>query len=126
MASNKKSTTARENRSDRMHAAQILRQRRRSYRAARHIRKTGRATLSTYGIAVGLNPTDAASMMGSVRKNAVKAGREGIAGVARTHRIPARPCVLWTVADVAAGAKIYRPRREDFKRARTALLAMAA
>lgn len=105
-------------------ARHTLRQRSASTRAAAKIRRTGTATLATHCIAAGLPTREARSVAGSLRKNAPKAGVHGTAGVSYTKG-RARQCTRYTRREVAAIARIYRPRRAEYKRC-AARLALAA
>ncbi|MFJ9037973.1 hypothetical protein ACIRF8_15440 [Streptomyces sp. NPDC102406] len=92
-------------------------------RAAARVRR-GPATLATHAIAVGLGVREAASVAGSLRKAAAKAGVVGLTGVAyRKGR--ARACTRYSRAAVAVIALTYRPRRDLYKQA-AARLALAA
>lgn len=93
-------------------------------RAAARIRRNGAATLSTYGIAAGLTPSEARSVAGSLRKAAVKLGVEGAEGVAfRKGRRHA--CRRYSPAEVGAMANAYRPRKATYAAAKQRL-ALAA
>ncbi|MBM9622240.1 hypothetical protein [Streptomyces zhihengii] len=107
-------------------AHRVLADRRRTNRAAAKLRRRGVATAAGHCIAAGLRPSDARSMAASLRRNAVKAGCEGRAGTSHAGRRPARACTRYTPAEVAVAASTYRPRRDDFRRARAALMAVPA
>lgn len=101
-----------------------LRARQTANRAAARIRRTGTGTLATHCLAVGLTPSEAKSVAGTLRKNAEKAGAVGTAG--RSFRKgAARVCTRYTRAAVALIAAIYRPRKAAYKVA-AAKLALAA
>lgn len=105
-------------------ARRTLRDRTRTHRAAAKIRRHGAATLTTHCIAAGLPVREARSVAGSLRKNAVKAGVTGTPSVSYTHG-RARQCTRYTVAEVAAIAVIYRPRKPQYRTVATRL-ALAA
>ncbi|MCX4232038.1 hypothetical protein [Streptomyces ortus] len=93
-------------------------------RAAARIRRNGAGTLASHAMAQGLSHRDAASMVGTLRKVAVKLGIVGTAG--RTHAgRRMRDCARFTPQQVAVIALAYRPRRLEFKLA-AARLALAA
>ncbi|MDH6610288.1 hypothetical protein M2164_005923 [Streptomyces sp. SAI-208] len=93
-------------------------------RAAQRITRRGTGTLAAHCLAVGLTRSEAASVAGSLRDKADKAGVTGIAG--RTFRKGAsRPCTRYSRADVAALVTHYRPRKPAYRLA-AAKLALAA
>ncbi|WP_394436253.1 hypothetical protein [Streptomyces sp. SGAir0957] len=93
-------------------------------RAARRIRRNGTGTLATHAMAQGLSRRDAASMVGTLRKIAAKAGVDGIPG--RTHAgRRMRDCTRYTPRQVAVIVLHYKPRRDLFKTC-AARLALAA
>jgi len=102
----------------------ILRARTRTNRAAAKIRRTGTGTLTTHAVAAGLNPTEARSVAGSLRKNAAKLGITGTTGRAHAGR-RMRDCQRYTPAQVAAIAAVYRPRLAAYKAARQHFLLAA-
>jgi hypothetical protein len=102
----------------------ILRQRRTQTRAAARIHRHGHATLTTHCLAAGLTPKEARTVASSLRKNAPKAGVQGVTG--STFRKGAlRTCTRYTPREVAAIAVIYRPRKMTYKQA-AARLALTA
>ncbi|MFJ3783538.1 hypothetical protein GTY86_02955 [Streptomyces sp. SID5770] len=107
-------------------AHRVLADRRRTNRAAAKLRRRGVATVAGHCIAAGLRPSDARSMASSLRRNAVKAGCEGRAGTSHAGRRPARACTRYTPAEVAVAASAYRPRRDDFRAVRAALMAVSS
>lgn len=110
-------------RSNRLRRA-VLRGRVTATRAAARIARRGTGTLTTHCLAAGLNPSEARSVAGSLRRNATKAGATGVVG--RTFRKgSARDCVRYTKAAVALIAAVYRPRKPAYRLA-AAKLALAA
>ncbi|WP_406227373.1 hypothetical protein [Streptomyces anthocyanicus] len=110
-------------RSNRIRRA-TLKARARTTRAAARINRRGTGTLASHAIAQGLTPRDARSMVGTLRKVAVRLGVVGTPG--RIHRGQhMRDCTRYTPAQVAVIAAAYRPRRLEFKLA-AARLALAA
>ncbi|WP_030188219.1 hypothetical protein [Streptomyces violaceorubidus] len=105
-------------------ARQTLRNRTRSQRAATRINRRGVGSLTTHCLAAGLTPSQARTVASSLRKNATKAGVQGVTGTAY-RKGQARTCTRYTPAQVAAIAVIYRPRRAEYK-ACAAKLALAA
>ncbi|UOB09081.1 hypothetical protein MQE23_08450 [Streptomyces sp. HP-A2021] len=103
---------------------QTLKTRTRTQRAAAKIRRDGAATLTTHCVAAGLGIKEARTVASSLRKNAAKAGAQGVAGVSYTKG-RARQCTRYTPAEVAAIAVIYRPRKPAYKVV-AARLALAA
>jgi hypothetical protein len=93
-------------------------------RAARRIARRGTGTLNAHCLAVGLTHRQAASVAGSLRRQAVKAGVAGVAGRA-FRKGAARPCVRYTSRDVALLVALYRPRLDLYKQA-AARLSLAA
>lgn len=104
-------------------AQQVLRDRRRTNRAAARIRRRGVATMAGHCIAAGLTVKQARTAAQSLRKNAVKADIGGQAGISYAGRRPARPCTRFTPQDARRAAQSYRPRADYAKRARAVLLA---
>lgn len=102
-----------------------LQARTRTHRAAAKIRRTGRGTLATHCVAVGLGVKEAHTVAGSLRKNAAKADVTGQAGISYAKNAKARTCTRYTPAEVARIAVIYRPRKPAYKAA-AARLALAA
>jgi hypothetical protein len=103
---------------------QTLRDRARTTHAAARIHRRGNASLATYGIAQGLRPTEARSMVGTLRKEAKELwidGTEHRVHVGRRMRTTHR----YTPAQVALIAVMYRPRKPAYKAA-AARLALAA
>lgn len=101
-----------------------LRQRRQQTRAQSRIRKNGRASLATHGIAAGLTPGQARTVAGSLRKAAAKLGIDGQAcTIFKAGR--ARHGYRYTPSQVAILAATYRPRKAAYKLA-AAKLALAA
>lgn len=93
-------------------------------RAAGRIARRGTGTLAAHCLSVGLTRSQAASVAGSLRDKADKAGVVGVAGHA-FRKGACRPCTRYSRADVAALVTHYRPRRDLFKQA-AAKLALAA
>ncbi|MFC9732351.1 hypothetical protein ACFWGM_17515 [Streptomyces roseolus] len=113
-------------RRDRHTARRVLADRRRTNRAAARLRRRGVATMASHCITQGLRPSDARSMASSLRRNAAKAGCEGRAGTSHAGRRPARACTRYTPSEVAVAASAYRPRRDDFRAVRAALMAVSS
>lgn len=105
-------------------AQQLIRQRTRTQRAAARIQRRGTGTLATHAIAQGLTHRDATSVAGSLRTAAKKLAITGteVRVHAGRHMRNARH---YTVAEVAAMAAKYRPRKAEYK-AVAARLALAA
>lgn len=103
---------------------QTLRDRARTTRANARIHRRGNASLATYGIAQGLRPTDARSMVGTLRREIKKLGIDGIEERVHAGR-RMRTTLRYTPAEVARAAANYRPRKAAFKAA-AARLALAA
>jgi uncharacterized membrane protein YebE (DUF533 family) len=101
-----------------------LKARTRTQRAAAKIRRNGNGTLAQHCVAAGLGIKEARTVASSLRKNAAKAGVQGVAGISYTKG-RARQCTRWTPAEVAAIAVIYRPRKPAY-RVTAAKLALAA
>jgi hypothetical protein len=93
-------------------------------RAAQRITRRGTGTLAAHCLAVGLTRSEAASVAGSLRDKADKAGVTGIAGRA-FRKGASRPCTRYSRADVAALVTYYRPRKPAYRLA-AAKLALAA
>ena len=91
-------------------------------RAQRRIARQGEASLNRHALAAGLGAKDAQSMAGSLRTNAKKAGVDGHKVVIRkgSHR---KESTRYTVAQVAAIAAVYRPRKQAMKDAKAFMLA---
>jgi hypothetical protein len=105
-------------------AAQLLRDRTRTQRAASRIRRNGSASLATHGIAQGLTPRQAASVASSLRTAARKLHLIGT--TARVHAgRRMRTTTRYTPAQVALAAAIYKPRVQAYKIA-AARLVLAA
>jgi hypothetical protein len=101
-----------------------LKARARQTRAAARIARRGTGTLATHALAQGLNPRDARSMVGTLRKVAAKLGVVGTAG--RIHRGQRmRDCSRFTPAQVAVICLSYKPRKPAY-RIVAARLALAA
>lgn len=93
-------------------------------RAAARIARRGTGTLASHCMAQGLSHRDAASMVGTLRKVAVRLGLTGTTG--RTHAgRRMRDCTRFTPQQVAVIALNYKPRRAEFKIC-AARLALAA
>lgn len=101
-----------------------IRARQDATRAQARIQRHGNGTLATHCIAAGLTPSGAASVAGSLRGKAEKAGVTGIAGLA-FRKGAARTCTRYTAREVAALVALYRPRKLAYKLA-AAKLALAA
>lgn len=93
-------------------------------RAQRRIARQGEATLNRHAVATGLTEQQAQQMASSLRSNAKKLGVAG-------HKVAIRKnsrrteCTRYTVAQVAAIAMVYRPRKAEFKTARNILTLVA-
>jgi len=83
-------------------------------RAAARIHRNGTGTLASHAMAQGLSHRDAASMVGTLRKVAVKLGVTGTAGRAHAGR-RMRDCVRYTPQQVAVIALAYKPRKPAYK-----------
>jgi hypothetical protein len=103
--------------------SQNLRDRVRTHRAAAKLRRHERVTAAGHLISVGLTPKQARSAGATLKKNAAKTGVQGTAGVSYAKRVPARPCTRYTVQEAAVAAASWRPRNEEYKAAKAALLA---
>lgn len=101
---------------------QQLRDRRVQNKALRRIQR-GAATAATYLRAVGQRAKAAASTAATIKKNVSKAGLTGEPG--RAYRKGALVDVTrYTLAQIKAGASMWRPRLDRTKAARLALLAL--
>lgn len=102
----------------------IVRARTQQIRAAARIRRRGAASLTTYGIAEGLTPSEARSVAQSLRTKAKNLAIDGI-----TCRVHAgrrmRTGRRYTPAEVARMALAYKPRKATYKAVK-ARLALAA
>ena len=92
--------------------------------AAARIARNGTGTLASHAMAQGLSHRDAASMVGTLRKVAVKLAIVGTAGRVHAGRVM-RNCRRFSPTEVAVIAVNYRPRRAEFKLV-AARLALAA
>lgn len=101
-----------------------IRSRKTATRAAARIARRGTGTLAAHCLAAGLTRSEAATVAGSLRDKAVKAGVVGIAGRA-FRKGASRPCTRYSRADVAALVALYRPRKPAYRLA-AAKLALAA
>ncbi|NUP24128.1 MAG: hypothetical protein HOZ81_50350 [Streptomyces sp.] len=105
-------------------AAQLLRDRTRTQRAAQRIHRNGTASLATHVIAQGLGPKAAASVAGTLRKKTRELGLTGT--TARVHAgRRMRTTTRFTPRQVALAAALYRPRIAAYKTV-AARLALAA
>jgi hypothetical protein len=93
-------------------------------RAAARINRRGTGTLASHAMAQGLSRRDAASMVGTLRKLATKAGIIGIAGRSHAGR-RMRDCTRYTPQQVGLIVLTYRPRKPAYKIV-AARLALAA
>lgn len=93
-------------------------------RAAARIARRGTGTLASHAMAQGLSHRDAASMVGTLRKLAVKIGVVGATGRVHAGR-RMRDCTRYTPLQVGLICLTYRPRKPAFKIA-AARLALAA
>ncbi|MGW4493778.1 hypothetical protein [Streptomyces sp. NPDC004376] len=91
-----------------------LKTRRQQTNAAGKIRRHGAATLSVHCLAAGLPIREARTVASSLRRNAVKAGVQGMAGISYTHG-RARQCMRYTARQVGMIARIYKPRRPGYR-----------
>ncbi|GAA3082470.1 hypothetical protein GCM10017562_59970 [Streptomyces roseofulvus] len=111
----------RRDRRDRHTARRVLADRRRTNRAAARCARRPQ-TVVTHLIATGLAPKAARSAGGTLRKCADRIVTAGTLGVSYAKRVPARPCVRYTRAEIALAAAQYKPRKPEYKAARLALV----
>lgn len=106
----------------RVRKAALLRDRRRQHRAAARIRRRGNGSLTTYALATGLRPRDAASMTSTLRRVAERIHITGTPARVRRARAM-RTTHRYTPGQVATICTVYKPRRDAFKRAARTLAA---
>ncbi|HEX8807992.1 MAG TPA: hypothetical protein VF760_03265 [Xanthobacteraceae bacterium] len=104
-------------------ARRTIAQRSATARAAARIRRSTVVTLSTYATAAGLHDRDARSMAGSLRSVAKRLAVTGTAG-STFRKGQRRDCQRYTITELRIIAAAYKPRRQEFRTARTYLLAI--
>lgn len=105
-------------------ARRTIRQRTTTQRATARIARRGEASLTTHALAAGLPIREARSVGATLRRNAVKLGLTGTEFRVHTGR-RMRTTHRYTVAETAAIALVYKPRKPAYKAA-ARRLALAA
>src|SRR5688572_20450419 len=95
-------------------ARRVLRDRTRSNRASARLTRRGVGSLATHVMAAGATRKEASTVASSLRKSVAKLAIVGTVG--RTYSEHKSPTVTrYTTAQVAAAAKLYRPRKAEYK-----------
>lgn len=95
-------------------ARRILRDRRRTQRAAARINRNGTGTIASHCIAAGATHQQATAIAQTLRKQAVKAGITGTPARIHAGR-HMRNATRYTPAQVATMASMYKARRAEYK-----------